>query len=186
MGVKPPLASPKLCPPSPRSPSFRSERRAPGTEPAQPEIGQQAAGRETRQRDKRGGQRGRIRGYDEGWSGVRVCGTLAAWVQEGQVAESKGCPCTGRKDIRESRIYSSRLANIRGDALPGGNGAGIVEAAVRKRRCPGCPAPQAQPCQDPEPAAGLQKKPHPCGMLPSQEPSQPARGQACQATRCWK
>lgn len=46
----------------PRSPSFRSERRAPGTEPAQPEIGQQAAGRGRRQRDKRRGRRGRIRG----------------------------------------------------------------------------------------------------------------------------
>lgn len=46
---------------------------------------------------------------------------------------------------------------------------------------PRLPSSQVQPWQEPEPAVGLQKKPHPRGMLPSQELSWPAQGWAHQA-----
>lgn len=74
----------------------------------------------------------------------------------------------------------------RGDALPRVPMAWHCGSSSEEEEVPGVPSTQPQPCQEPEPAAGLQKKPHPRGTLPSQEPSQPARGQARQASRCWK
>lgn len=119
-------------------------------------------------------------GVGLGFAGPRQLGCRKVRLLRARVAHARG----GEEGHQGKQDLLLKACRYQGDALPGG--AGIVEAAARKRRCPGCPAPQAQPCQEPEPAAGLQKKPHPCGMLPSREPSQPARGQACQAARCWK